>query len=384
MVIKKLSLAQFFLAFLFLTLTACRNKLPEQKEIIIGLIAPLTGEQKESTGQPTLQAANLAVKQINDAGGIQLNNEKYQVRLLLGDDQDIPDQGVSAARQLIYQNNVVAIIGVPLSRIAIPVAKIADQAKVPLIASTSTNPETTKDKKYAFRACFIDTLQGQEMAKFVRENLQLKRAAILYDIANPYSKSLSHIFQQVFEEIGGKIVVLETYTSDANVDFNKQVNRLFDQNPDVIFLPNYTTDLVRQVKQIREKGIDAIIVGGDSWTDLESKDWSMFNHSFYSSYWYPNPQNQKVQNFVKTYQKTYQQNPDADAALTYDAFQMLFQAIRTQGKADPESIRQGLNNLTFDGVTGMAKFNGTGDPQKSLIVMEIKNGKSMFYQQIDP
>ncbi len=119
--------------------------------------------------------------------------------LVIEDNRDSPDGAVDAVRKLAFQENVVAIVGPRLSRNAIPAANVAEQARVPLISPTSTNPQTTEDKTYIFRASFIDTFQGRVMAQFAAEDLGVQRAAVLYDVASEYNRGLAETFKQAFE-----------------------------------------------------------------------------------------------------------------------------------------------------------------------------------------
>lgn len=248
-----------------LCLSACGSRLQPPAEIRVGLLAPLSGEQGEITGKPTVQGAKLAVKEVNEAGGLKIGDRQYQVTLLVEDDKDIPDEAVTAARKLIYQENVVALVGFPLSRIAIPVGEFAESSRTPAISSISTNPQTTAGKKYVFRAAFIDDFQGKVMAHFVAKDLKAKRAALLYDVASPYNQGIAKVFKEVFEQEGGQIVKSETYTTDANQNFRQQLERIRDSRPEVLFLPNYKPDLKLQASQIKQLQIKTILIGGDSW-----------------------------------------------------------------------------------------------------------------------
>lgn len=376
-------------ALLFGALLSCGG--PQEEETIkIGVIAPLTGSIP-LVGQSTVNAAQMAVKEINDAGGLDLTQEgsggggqKLKVELIIEDNEDKKESAVSAAQKLINQGGVVAIVGPQASRNAIPAAAIAESAGVPMISPWSTNPETTAGKKYVFRAAFIDPFQGQVMARFAIEELGARKAAVLYDIASEYNKGIAEIFQQVFEGAGGEVVAFESYTTGEQ-DFASQLATIKAREPDVLFLPNYYSEVPLQVKQAREAGIDVPVIGSDTWGVLESEDLPDLEGCFFSTHYSTDIASPAAERFVSAYEEAYGQVPDDVAALTYDAFGLLFEAIRSQGEADAESIRNGLASIRrYEGVTGVMEFRGTGDPIKSAVILRIEGGQFKFYRLAEP
>lgn len=367
---------------LFGSLVGCQTQ-TQPKEIRIGVIASITGPIP-NVGKSTVDAANLAAKEINDAGGLEVAGQKYRIVLLIEDDEDKAETAVAAAQKLIKQENVVVIIGPQPSRDAIPVSKVAEEAKIPMLAPWSTNPDTTLGKQYVFRVAFIDPFQGQVMARFVFEELKATKAAVLYDVASAYNKELSEIFKEVFEQAGGTVVAFETYTT-GETDFKAQLERIRDSGAEVLFLPNYYNEVPLQVRQARELGITAAIIGADAWGNILPEDLPDLEGCFYSTHYAPDIANDKAQTFIQAYRNAYNTTPDDVAALTYDAFGLLFQAIQSQGKVDPESIRLGLAGIqAFTGVTGTMEYRGTGDPVKSAVVLTIQDGKAVFYKLANP
>lgn len=360
----------------------------EEETIKIGVIAPLTGSIP-LVGEFTVNAAQLAVKEINDAGGLEVGQEgsakkKLEVELLVEDNEDKKESAVSAAQKLINQGGVVAIVGPQASRNAIPAAAVAESARVPLISGWSTNPETTAGKKYVFRAAFIDPFQGRVMARFAIEELGAQKAAVLYDVASEYNKGIAEIFQQVFEGAGGDVVAFETYTTGEE-DFSTQLAAIKASGAEVLFLPNYYNEVPLQVAQAREMGIDVPVIGADAWGTMEAEDLPDLEGCFFSTHYAADIASPAAQAFVSSYEDAYGQVPDDVAALTYDAFGLLFEAIRSQGKADPESIRNGLASIRrYEGVTGVMEFQATGDPVKSAVILKIEDGQFRFYRLAEP
>jgi branched-chain amino acid transport system substrate-binding protein len=231
-----------------------------EKTLNLGVIAELTGDMP-AVGASCRNAAEMAVKEINAAGGLQVGKEKMKVKLVVEDNAGKADQSAAAAQKLITQDEVLAIVGPNASRYAIPAAEIAESSETVLITPWSTNPKTTLDtttnqpKKYVFRACFIDPFQGGVLAKFALENLKAKKAAVLYDVASDYNKGIAEVFKASYEKLGGQIVAFETYTTNDK-DFSAQLTKIKDAKPDVIFLPNYYSEVPLQVQQAKRLGID--------------------------------------------------------------------------------------------------------------------------------
>jgi len=149
----------------------------KEETIKVGLIAELTGDMP-AVGASCKNAAEMAVKEVNDAGGLQVGKKKMKLQLVVEDNAGKADQSAAAAQKLITQDEVVAIIGPNASRYAIPAAEVAESSETILITPWSTNPKTTLDattnkpKKYVFRAAFIDPFQGKVLAKFARDDMK--------------------------------------------------------------------------------------------------------------------------------------------------------------------------------------------------------------------
>ncbi len=275
-------------------------------------------------------------------------------------------------------------MGPQISTNAIPVARVAEKTHIPMISPLSTNPKTTAGKQYVFRAVFVDDFQGKVMARFAIEELDAQKAAVLYDVASDYNKGIAEFFKQAFEEAGGQVVAFESYTTGEQ-DFSRQLTRIRDSEAEVLFLPNYSHEVPLQAQQARQLGLNIAILGSDSWESQVLVEYPELDGAFYSGHWHPDIGNEQAQAFIKAYRQTYGRIPADAAALTYDAFGLLFQAIQNQGQADPESIRNGLAEIKhYLGVTGAMKYQGTGDPVKSVVIMQIKAGEAVFYKQVDP
>ncbi len=360
--------------------------------IKVGLIAELTGDIP-AVGASCKDSAKMAVKEINKAGGIAIGNRKYRMELFIEDSSDEPGQAADAARKLITEKNVVAIVGPNSSSNAIRASEIAEDSKVVLITPWSTNPKTTRDartgrpKKYVFRATFIDTFQGRVLAKFALDTMKAKRAAVLYDAASEYSKGIAEFFKQNFEEMGGRIVAFESYPA-RDKDVSPQLIKIKDSSPDIVFLPDYYDDVPRQVKQAHRLGIKAPFLGSDSWgsQDLVKHCGRDCEGYYFSTHYFAGSPYPAVRNFVQAYAAAYGKTPDDVAALTYDSFELLRQALIRAGRLDRQAVRYALVKIRgYEGVTGRIQFrDDSGDPIKSAVILQIKDGQFTWFADAQP
>jgi branched-chain amino acid transport system substrate-binding protein len=366
-----------------LALGGCAPK--ETNDIRIGVNAEITGS-KPTVGDSCKKAAELLAARVNAAGGLKVGDKKYPVTLFIEDNEDKPEAAAAMAKKLISQDNVLAIIGPNASGNAIPAARICEDAKVIMITPWSTNPKTTEHLKYVFRACFLDDFQGEVMAKFARDNMKARTAAVLYDVASEYNKGIAEFFKKSFEKMGGQVVAFESYTKDDK-DFSSQLTKIKAANPDVLFLPNYYNEVPLQAQQARRLGITCPLIGSDSWgsSELLSLGGKDLEGGFFSTHYAPDIATPKAHEFIKDYEAKYGKKPDDVAALTYDSGQLLLAAIAKAGSLDRQKVRDALATISeFEGVTGTMKFSGTGDPVKSAVIIQIKDGKFKYFATVSP
>jgi branched-chain amino acid transport system substrate-binding protein len=360
--------------------------------IKVGGIGELTGDIP-AVGASFKNAAELAVAEINDAGGLEVGGKKYQIELLIEDNAGKAEQSASAAQKLITQDNVVAIIGPNASRYAIPASEIAEANQTVLISPWSTNPKTTLDantgapKKYVFRAAFIDPFQGRVVAKFAQDELACTKAAVLYDVASDYNKGIAEFFKQTFEENGGQVVAFETYTT-GDKDFNAQLTKIKDTNPECIFLPNYYSEVPLQIQQGKALGITVPFLGSDSWgsSELFSLCGADCDGYYFSTHYAADAATPIATKFIDAYTAKYGNTPDDVAALTYDSFGLLWKALQDAGKVDRQAVRDALAKIpSYDGVTGNMQFQeGSGDPIKSAVIIKIVDQAFNWFANASP
>ncbi len=362
------------------------------RDVGIGVIAELTGDIP-AVGASCRNAAELATAEVNDAGGLNLGGRKHRIRLSIEDNAGTADASGAAARRLIERKNVVAIVGPNASRYAVPASEVAEASKVVLITPWSTTPGTTRDpktgapKRYVFRACFIDPFQGKVVARFVREELSARTAAVLFDAESDYNRGIAEIFRSAFEKIGGRVVAYEGYATNDR-DFSAQLKRIKAARPGVVFLPNYYSEVPLQVREARRLGIKAPFVGSDSWGsgELLKLAGADVEGCFFTTHYAADAATPAATRFIQAYRARYGAIPDDVAALTYDAFGLLFLALESAGRADREAVRDAMARIPrYEGVTGTMRFTeGSGDPIKSAVILRIKDGKFAWFANANP
>jgi branched-chain amino acid transport system substrate-binding protein len=382
------------LIFLFclLMLAGLGCKKSSDSTVKVGIIAELTGDIPV-VGASCKNAAEMAAEEINNAGGITVAGKNYKVELFIQDSAAKPEQAAAAAQKLITQNNVIAIIGPNASSNAIPASEIAETSKTVLITPWSTNPKTTRDARtgeprdYVFRACFTDIFEGHILGKFAAENLGIKRAAILFDVASEVLKSQSELFKNSFEKHGGKVVAYETYTT-GDKDFSAQLTKIKNASPQIVFLPSYYTDVPLQVQQSHRLGIKVPFLGSDAWSteDLIKMCGDECEGFYFCNHYSSDTKSPATRKFIETYAAKYGKTPDDVAALTYDAFGLLREAVAKSDKLDRQAVRDSLAGITeYNGVTGNMRFlPGSRDPIKGGVIMQIKNGKFSWFADVNP
>lgn len=371
-------------AYLVCSLTVWACQPHAAPEIVLGAIVPLTGDVSLTSGRPTLEGIELAVQMVNRDGGLNLKGQRHPITLKIADNQDDPTVAVATAHQLINQDQAVALVGMPLSRNAIPVAQVAEAASIPMVSSKSTNPQTTAGKNYVFRATFTDTFQAEVIATLLQEKLQVQRAAVLYDVASDYNKFLAESFRTAFEQRGGNIVAFETYVTDKP-EFERPLAAVKAAQPEALFLPNYPAEVLEQAQIAQAIGLDIPLIGADSWTGFGDFSDPALAGALYTADWSGDIDTPESQAFLAAYRQQYQHNPTSAAALGYDALQLLLTAMQAQGSSKPQMIQVGLNQIQdYPGVTGVISYGQGGDPHKDAAILQVQQGKAVFFESVRP
>lgn len=350
-------------------------------EILLGSYSPNTGAIA-TFGVYQKRGIEMAIEEINAAGGINgkmLKHVNY-------DNKSDDNETLAVVNRLISQDKVVAIIGEATSGRSKIGAQVAQQNKIPMLTPSATNPEVTKVGNYIFRACFIDPFQGQVMAKFMVDNLKMKKAAILRDVKNDYSVGLSDVFKAELVKAGGEIVDDIAY-QEGDVDFKSQLTSIKGKKPDAIFVPGYYNEVALIARQAKELGMNQPLLGGDGWSspDLFKIAKDAINGSYFSNHYTTESTDPKTVEFVKNFKAKFNEDADVMAALGYDAVYMMAEAMKSAKEITPDNVRAGLAGIkNFHGVTGVMTMNENRDAVKSAVVVRVQGPDYKFVTSVSP
>jgi branched-chain amino acid transport system substrate-binding protein len=336
-------------------------------DIVVGMYGSLTGDGA-SFGQSSREGTELAVDEINRAGGL-LGGRK--IKLLVEDDQSKPEEASNAVTKLVTQDKVVAVLGEVASRRSLAAAPICQKYMVPMISPSSTNERVTQVGDYIFRVCFIDPFQGEVLAKFAYNDLKARRVAILKDIQQDYSVGLTDSVMKHFTALGGEVLDPVSY-STGDSDFKAVLTQVRSQKPDAVFVTGYYPEAAIIARQARELGMKMPLLGGDGWVgDALKNGREALNNSFISNHYSGDNPDPVVQNFVKAYRAKFNREPDAIAALAYDAVKVLADAMTRSNSTDGPKLRDGLALGDVPGVTGRLKINAQRNVDKPAVIQEV-------------
>ena len=349
-----------------------KENINDPNAIRIGVLEPFSG-LFAAAAQMDFRGMELAQSLVPEVLG-------RKIALLKADNKSDQMEAYNVAQRLVTQEKVVAVLGPHTSMLSQASAPVFLEEKVPAISTAATNPSVTVDNPYFFRACFTDTYQGMALAQYAMESLGAKTAAILQDLSSDYSVGLCKQFANSFkDQAGDDAIVFEASYKTGDQDFGPQLNNLMQAKPDVIFCPGNYGDCALLIKQARDLGITAPIVGGDTWDNPDflkiggdALDQDVYFSSHYNA---ALPLTEEAERFAKAYTEKYGEEPNAYAALGYDAYMLLVDAIKRADSTDPEAIRVALMETSaFEGATGTLSFDQDGSPVKSMVITKVVDG----------
>jgi branched-chain amino acid transport system substrate-binding protein len=364
------------------------------KTIRIGLNVPITGDIPK-VGEGSKFAAQMWLEDIKAAGGLEVGGKKYPVELVIEDNESKAESAVKVSTKLITEDEVLAIVGPQSSKQAVPAGEVANNYKTPMVSPWSTNPNTTMDRPYVFRGCFLDPFQGPVVANFIKNEFGFTKAAVLYDVASDYPKGLAEFFKAAWEKLygSGSVVAFESFTT-KDADFSSQLTKIIRSGAEVLFTPQYYNEVALIVQQAHQLGWKKPIVGSDSWGSAETvklcgKDCYGL---FFSTHYAAAGATGATKAFIDRYNKKYGYVPDDVAALTWDTLRIVQEAIQSYGKIsgnlkkDRMGVRDALARIKeFNGITGKMTFTEEGDPIKCAVIVRISDaGEFEFYKSVCP
>ncbi|HOV29236.1 MAG TPA: ABC transporter substrate-binding protein [Synergistales bacterium] len=356
--------------------------------IKIGKLAALTGPGA-TWGEHYKNVSILAVEEINAKGGLL----GRPVELIVYDTKGRAEDTVNAARRMILQDKVVAIAGTNYSGLQIAIRPISEQYKVPIMATSATNPAVTVDPEkgtpypYSFRICFTDPYQGKIMAEFLANNLKIKEAVIFHDVGSDYAEGMKQFFVATYTKAGGKVAGLYGYR-EGDVDFRAQITQAKATGAKAVVLPGLYKEMALIIKQCEEMGWKPVFIGGDGYSPAM---YEIAGKAMEGTYWvthiaFDDP---ILKPLIEKYTKRFGKPPVEIVSITlgYDAMYAIFDAIKRAGKAEGPAIAaalektKGLKLLDFT----LNMDPKTHDPlNKPGAILKIENGKEILYTKVTP
>lgn len=350
--------------------------------ITIGTVTTNSGTAA-AYGEAEVKGFELAVSEINAKGGI--NGKKVKLESM--DDKGDATEASNAYNKLAGDNNVLAVAGPTISATTAAVAPLADQSKLVTIAPAATS-DSIETGNYLFRTCFKDSYQGEVAARFAAENLKVKKVAVLYGTGDPYSSGVGEAFAKAAEKLGLEVVDKESSSSADDTEYSAQLQKIQASGAELLYAPYYYSVAGPYIiPQARSVGFEGYVMGPDGYDGLKlTGDKSQYNKTYYTTHYSADDNtNTKVQDFIKSYKSKNNAEPNTFAALGYDTIYMIKQAIEKAGEnATREDVRNAVAGMTFDGVTGKFTMDKSGSPTKSVIVLEMKDGKPVYNTTVQP
>lgn len=382
MIFPNLAMASRRLAFFALALFAFASCSRQSDTIKIGHYGSLTGKDA-AFGVATRKGVLLAVEELNAKGGVLGRPLEY----LVEDIQSKAGESATVVKKLITRDKVVAVIGANASANSLEAGPVCQNAKIPMMAISSTNPRVTEIGDYIFRICFIDPFQGAVLGKFAHDSLHAKRVALLTAVNSPYSIGLSNVLRQDFTARGGEIVAEQKY-SEGEKDFRAQLTAIRTAKPDVIAATGFYTEAALICIQARSLGLDVPFIGGDGWEapQLIELGGTAVEGTYYSTYFSAENDAPEVRSFVERFRKRWNNEvPEAVSALGYDAMYLIAAAMEKCGTTDSAKLRGAIAaTKNFPGVTGRTTIDEKRNSAKAAVMLAVKNGRSGFFEAITP
>lgn len=352
---------------------------PAAAEVKIGLYLPMTG--------PAAAMGQMVWEGVQVAHQLQPQVLGQPVKLALVDTKSDKIDAANAVSRLIEKEKVVAIIGEVISSDTLAGVPIAERAGIPNISPTATNPLVTQGRRFAFRAAYVDDLQGKVAARFAWENLKARRVAVLIDQAQDYCVGLANFFMAEFKRRGGEIVSV-SYIQTGDQDFSAQISALKGKDPDLIYAPNYYAEDALLAKQLKDLGVKVPVLTGDGAQvpELVNIGGAAVEGMYFTALFHRQGATSELgRRFLNAYEFTWQKPLDAFAALGGEAYYLLLAAINRAGSLKGVKIAEALaytNN--FPGITGVITMGPDHNPIKGVTVIKVDKGQFVYQTTINP
>lgn len=345
--------------------------------IKIGLITCVSGPQALD-GQHANAAVDFIKKEIEAAGGFQIDGKTVNLEFLVEDDEGKAEIAVNCAQKLIDQEGVSVIVGPNLSSCAIAAGEIAQEAGIPLITPTGTDEKVTQVGDYIFRACFINPQQAKVATSFAYNQLNARKVAILYDNTDAHGNGLSTRFEEAFTALGGEIVAKESFAGSDTTDYSAQLTVIKNAEPDLVYAPCLLAAIPIILKQYREQGIEAEILGCNSWdydTLIENSQGAAEGAYYITGF---SPDSESAKDFAQAFEAEEGFAPSFISGMFYEAIHLVMDSLQRADSLDGEGIRDAMWATDMDTISGHITYDENRNPAKPGVIMQVVDGKRTY------
>jgi branched-chain amino acid transport system substrate-binding protein len=385
---KSISLTVVLVIATLLAACAGATQTSTNAPIKIGVLYNVTGGQA-SLDVPSYHGAELAAKEINAAGGVL----GRQIQIVFYDGKTDATVIGNAATQLAETDKVVAMMGFSDSDMTLAAAPIAAKAGITFVTSGATSPKLPEQvPDYLFLACFGDNVQAAAGAEYAFNTLKYKNVYLLTDQGTEYTKLLSQYFKERYTELGGQVVLEDSYQT-GDKDFSAQIAKVKASAtpPDFLYIAAQPDDIGTIVKQFRDSGIDKAIMGGDGYDTplLVQIPGKGATNIYFTTHSLMDPVlgTDPIKKFINDYTAEYGNAPEnAFAALGYDTMKLIADAIGRAKSTDLKAIHDALAaTKDFPGITGKLTYlPGSGVPQKGVTIILVLDQKLTLAAEVVP
>jgi len=368
-----------------LTISACAMlsaSIVTAKEVKIGVIMPMSGPIGGFG-----QSANKGLEVMHSMNNKLDNGDT--IKLILMDNKSDKIESANSASKLISSDKVTAIIGALTSTNTMAMTKIAENAKVPVVAPVATNILVTKRKEYVSRVCFSDAFQGEVAANFAINELKQKEAVLITDVKLDYSIGIAKIFKRAYKKLGGKIVK-NVRINSGDTDFKAMLSNLKAMKPKFIFFPVYSSEAGLIAKQARQLGIKAKFLGTDGMTadKVFFKAGGKAVEGFYGTNLFSSdaPKTTELsKKFDDTFTKQKNESVHPFGVLAADSYNIIVAAMnKCKDPANNVCVNKNIRaTKNFKGASGVISIEN-GDAKRSAIINIIENGKEKYLTTVNP
>lgn len=359
-------------------MTGCGGSGNDGSTLVIGGSGPLTGDYS-SYGLSVKQGAQLAVDEINEAGGV--NGVKFE--LAFEDDVADPVTATNAYAKMA-DDGMQVTLGGTTSGSCLAAATEAEKDGILMVTPSASQVECCEADN-AFRICFTDPTQGEFAAQTVKDKALGTKVAVIYDKSNDYSAGIQKAFEAKAKEIGLEVVTSQAFTSQSNTDFSVQLQAVKSSGADLLFLPVYSQEAAYILTQAEKAGVDIQVLGSDGLdgviekageANVDALENVLLITPFYAD---------EDSAFVKAYKDAYGATPDQFAADAYDAVYAVKAAMEKSGAVPSdddfnEAMISAMTEIKVEGVTGTMTWDVSGEPNKAASLVQIVSGAYKLYE----